>query len=132
MVYEPKPLPGGPAEAGRSGDASYGKRSTDRRDLSGLGRAAPIPPGAPLLLDVTEVAVVLGVGRSFVYELLHAGELEFCKLGTRTKVSVASVQRYVERRLAEGHSAPGAAPAVTARGSSPRNCSAVHRRRRRR
>ena len=71
---------------------------------------APAEPGArvtargrgalePLLLDVDEVAAVLGVGRTFVYELLR-GELPHCKLGTRTKIPAAALQAYIQRRLA--------------------------------
>ncbi|MBV8756437.1 MAG: helix-turn-helix domain-containing protein [Deltaproteobacteria bacterium] len=55
----------------------------------------------PLLLDVAEVAAALGVGRTFVYGLLARGELESCKLGSRTKVPPASVRAYVARLLAE-------------------------------
>ena len=54
----------------------------------------------PLLLDVDEVATLLGVGRTFVYELLKH-ELPHCKLGTRTKVPLDAVRAYVRRRLAE-------------------------------
>jgi excisionase family DNA binding protein len=79
-------------------------------------RTVPMPAPAPLLWDVTEVATVLGVSRSFVYELLNAGELDFCKLGARTKVPVATVQQYVDRRLAERHAeAEAVERAITAR-----------------
>ena len=67
----------------------------------------PHPPGSRdrtaaaerLLLDVSEVACMLGVGRSFVYELLARGELEHCKLGSRTKIPQEAVRTYVARRL---------------------------------
>jgi excisionase family DNA binding protein len=54
----------------------------------------------PLLLDVDEVAAVLGVGRTFVYELLRGEELPHCKLGTRTKIPASALDAYVQRRLA--------------------------------
>jgi len=62
-----------------------------------------VPPHTPiLLLDVRHVAQALGCGRSFVYELVGAGELPVVKLGRLTRIPYKSVEQYVERKLSEG------------------------------
>lgn len=38
-----------------------------------------------------------GIGRSKLYELIKAGEVETVKIGTATLVKVASLHRLVER-----------------------------------
>ena len=65
-----------------------------------LGARHRLAAVEPVLLDVAEVAARLGVGRSFVYELLQHGDLEYCKLGARTKIPIDAVDGYVQRRLA--------------------------------
>ena len=53
--------------------------------------------GPRLLLTVREAAHALGVGRSTVYELINAGELEVVHIGRACRVPVAVVEAYVER-----------------------------------
>ena len=61
----------------------------------------------PLLLRVPEAARMLGVGRSFTYELIAAGELEVVHVGTVIRVPVEAVHEYVDRcRAAESTVAP--------------------------
>jgi excisionase family DNA binding protein len=48
-----------------------------------------------LLLTVTEVASVLSVCRSRVYELIYAGELESVKIRGSRRVHRQSVERFV-------------------------------------
>jgi excisionase family DNA binding protein len=50
-----------------------------------------------LLLTVSEAAGRLGCGRTFVYELISAGELETVKLGRLRRVPVAALDALVER-----------------------------------
>jgi excisionase family DNA binding protein len=50
-----------------------------------------------LLLTVSEAAERLGCGRTFVYELISAGELETVKLGRLRRVPVAALDALVER-----------------------------------
>jgi excisionase family DNA binding protein len=49
----------------------------------------------PLLLKPEEVAECLNIGRSKVYELMRAGDLESVQIGTCRRVTRAAVERYV-------------------------------------
>lgn len=51
-----------------------------------------------LLMPVEDVRYALGgVGRTMVYELVDAGELERVKIGRRGLITAASVRAYVGR-----------------------------------
>jgi excisionase family DNA binding protein len=56
---------------------------------------------ARLLLDVVEVAKILGLGRSHVYHYIMTGELRSLKLGRRRKVRVEWVREFIERQPEE-------------------------------
>ena len=56
------------------------------------------PVSQPLLITVPQVAACLGLGRTKVYELMAKEGLPFVKLGTATRVSIASLQKWVEQR----------------------------------
>lgn len=51
----------------------------------------------PLALSVAEAATQLSIGRTKVYELIHAGELKIFKIGRRTLVTFASVRELIAR-----------------------------------
>ena len=51
-----------------------------------------------LLLTVPQVAASLGLGRTKVYELIATEGLPVVKFGTATRVSLASLQKWVEKR----------------------------------
>jgi excisionase family DNA binding protein len=51
-----------------------------------------------LLLTVTEVAERLAVGRSTVYELTTAGELEVVHIGRCARIPVAALADFVQRK----------------------------------
>jgi excisionase family DNA binding protein len=51
------------------------------------------------LLNVDEVAALLGCGRTLVYSLFASGELPFIKIGRLTKVPVGVVEQMVARKL---------------------------------
>ena len=53
---------------------------------------------SPLLLSVPEVARLLGLGRTKVYELIATEGLPVVRFGRAVRVSVASLQQWVERR----------------------------------
>ena len=53
---------------------------------------------SPLLLSVPEVARSLGLGRTKVYELIATEGLPVVRFGRAVRVSVASLQQWVERR----------------------------------
>lgn len=44
---------------------------------------------------------MIHVGTTKGYELINAGELETFKIGRSTRITVASIEAYVARRLAE-------------------------------
>jgi excisionase family DNA binding protein len=50
------------------------------------------------LLTVREVAERLGIGRSTVYELTAAGELEVVHIGRCARIPFAAVEEFVQRK----------------------------------
>lgn len=61
---------------------------------------------APLAYSPLEAARRLGVGRSTIYELIKAGQLEISKLGARTLIHADSCERVLEKsRVKSGHHA---------------------------
>ena len=54
-----------------------------------------------ILLKPMEVAEVLGVGRTRIYELLATKELPSIRVGRTIRVPVAALQRWVEDRQQE-------------------------------
>jgi excisionase family DNA binding protein len=59
----------------------------------------------PLLLTIPEVAATLQLGRTKVYELIAAEGLPIVKFGTATRVSMNSLQKWVEQREEQSISA---------------------------
>jgi excisionase family DNA binding protein len=53
---------------------------------------------APLLLTIPQTAAVLAVGRTTVYELIGAGDLEAVHIGRSIRVPVEALESFVERR----------------------------------
>lgn len=49
-----------------------------------------------LLFTVPEVAEMVGLGRSKLYELIAAGELESVRIGRATRVPASALIRFVE------------------------------------
>ena len=55
-----------------------------------------------VLVKVPDAARMLGVGRSFAYQLVHDGTLPSVRLGERVlRVPVAEVHRYIKRLQGE-------------------------------
>ncbi|MGH1591789.1 helix-turn-helix domain-containing protein [Methylobacterium phyllosphaerae] len=52
---------------------------------------------APVLNTLEDTRARLGLGKTKVRELLNAGDLEAVKLGRRTLVVEASIERLIER-----------------------------------
>ncbi len=51
-----------------------------------------------LLLRIPEVAKTLGIGRSKIYELIATGELPTIHVGRAVRISVSTLQKWVEER----------------------------------
>jgi excisionase family DNA binding protein len=58
----------------------------------------PVPLSQRLLLRPEEVAAILGLGRSTIYELLRAGELPAVHIGRATRIPARDLHRWIEQR----------------------------------
>jgi excisionase family DNA binding protein len=58
---------------------------------------ARLPP-EPICVRVNEAASMIGVGRTKLYELIAAGEVETVKLGKATRITTASLHDLVRRQ----------------------------------
>lgn len=56
----------------------------------------------PLVVRPRTAWLLLNCGNAYGYRLLAAGKLDSYRDGRARKITVASIRRYVERRLAEG------------------------------
>lgn len=54
----------------------------------------------PITVRVTEACRLTGIGRSKLYELIAAGEIEIIKVGAITLVPVSSLTSFVRRKAA--------------------------------
>lgn len=52
----------------------------------------------PLAVRIREACRLTGIGRSKLYELIAAGELEIIKVGTITLIPTGSLRTFVELR----------------------------------
>lgn len=59
--------------------------------------------GEPILLPQDEVAHRLSIGRTTLWRLIRAGELETVSIGSRTFVVTASLDEFVQRTTKKGH-----------------------------
>lgn len=67
-------------------------------------RGEPGDPGpAPLLLTIPDAGRLLGLGRTTMYELIGAGEVEVVHIGRAARVPIDSIVRYVERLRSVSH-----------------------------
>ena len=58
--------------------------------------------GGVLLLTMIEAARVLSIGRTTMYELVGAGQIEVVHIGRSARVPVAAVEEFVERQRRGG------------------------------
>lgn len=52
----------------------------------------------PLTVRIREACRLTGIGRSKLYELIAAGEIDVIKVGAITLVPVSSLTRFLQRR----------------------------------
>ena len=55
-------------------------------------------PLSPLAVRVKQACELIGIGRSKLYELIAAGEIETIKVGSATLIPVTSLASFVESR----------------------------------
>lgn len=60
-----------------------------------------------LLLRVEEAALRLGIGRTSLYQLISAGEVESIQIGGLRRIPVPSLQEYVDRLRQRSGAAAG-------------------------
>ena len=73
--------------------------SRDRDDL---------PLSQRLLLRPDEVAAILGLSRSTIYELLRAGELPTVHIGRAARIPARDLQRWIEQHTGANGASDGA------------------------
>lgn len=62
-----------------------------------------VSPAVPkMLLTVEEAARALGLGRTFVYELIMRREISSIKLGRKRRIPVEALDEFVARKLEQG------------------------------
>ena len=66
------------------------------------GGMTTLDPSCLQLLAIPEVASLLSVGRSTVYALINAREIETVKVANTRRVLVGSVHQYIERQRKVG------------------------------
>jgi excisionase family DNA binding protein len=54
----------------------------------------------PITVRVREACRITGIGRSKLYELIAAGEIEIVKVGSITLIPTESLRRFVDGRRA--------------------------------
>lgn len=55
-------------------------------------------PPDPICVRVNDAASMIGVGRTKLYELIAAGEVETAKLGKSTRITIASLHDLIRRQ----------------------------------
>jgi excisionase family DNA binding protein len=82
----------GPVPINRAVRARPGQKDTCRPRPDAANQGEPV-----FLLSIQQAARSLGHGRSKMYELIAAGDLEVVHIGRATRVPVDAVERFVER-----------------------------------
>ena len=57
-----------------------------------------LPPVEPICVKVNDAARMIGVGRTKLYELIAAGEVDVVKLGKSTRITTASLRALIQKR----------------------------------
>lgn len=55
-------------------------------------------PFEPICVRINDAARMIGVGRTKLYELISAGELETVKIGNATRITTASLHELIKQR----------------------------------
>lgn len=64
-------------------------------------------PGGRLTYSVDEAAELLGIGRTLMYKLLTAGEVDSLKIGKRRMVPRDAIDGYIKRSRGRQFPSPG-------------------------
>ena len=83
------------------------KRVPTRSD-PGSAPCVTTVPGRRLSVRVPVAAEMLGIGKTKLYELIAAGEVEVVKIGTATLIPVRSLEALIERHCTGAAMQPAA------------------------
>jgi excisionase family DNA binding protein len=83
----------------------------DSRHRRGPNESERETPVRPLLLTAEQAGACLAIGRTKVYELLRAGELESIQIGSCRRIPTAAVEAYIERLAQESEPVAAYGPA---------------------
>ncbi|WP_157219156.1 helix-turn-helix domain-containing protein [Flavisphingomonas formosensis] len=61
-------------------------------------QAEAASPFAPLSVRIPEACRLTGIGRSKLYQLIKAGEIEIIKVGAMTLVPMAGLAAFIDRQ----------------------------------
>jgi len=64
-------------------------------------KAQGTPSDRRLVYSVEEAAELLGMGRTFIFQLVASGEIDSIKIGNRRRIPRDAIERYLERLRAE-------------------------------
>lgn len=62
----------------------------------GSSKTAPAGAIPPICIRIPEACRLTGIGRSKMYELIGAGEIEIIKVGTMTLVPMTALTEFIE------------------------------------
>ena len=74
-----------------------GEQLSQALNLDEQGRPSCRSQLDPITVRIPEAMRLTGIGRSKLYELMAANEIEIAKVGTCTLVTVASLRRLIDR-----------------------------------
>jgi excisionase family DNA binding protein len=57
-----------------------------------------VPVSEPICVKINDAARMIGIGRTKLYELIAAGDVEAVKLGKSTRIVTASLHRLIRRQ----------------------------------
>jgi excisionase family DNA binding protein len=69
--------------------------------MSGLSTVQTNDPSAPIVATPNQAIQRLQISRATLYELINNGDLESYTEGRSRRILVQSMDRYIQRRLAE-------------------------------
>jgi excisionase family DNA binding protein len=83
----------------------------------------PVPLSQRLLLRPEEVAAMLSLGRSTIYELLRSGELSAVHIGRATRIPARDLHRWIEQHSSGSGSGSGSATGTRGASNGTRSAS---------
>jgi|GEM_PF-1690111 excisionase family DNA binding protein len=99
-----EPRPDAPTRARRTHSSGEHTLAAFPHGTAAAVGGEPADPGpTPLLLTIPEACRVLGLGRTTMYELMGAGEVEVVHIGRAARIPVQSIERFIARLRSASH-----------------------------